>query len=190
MAAGDLLAKAKPQVGHGQWEGWVERNCKFSVRTARLYMRLADNRATIEAQMSLQPGLGVKECAKLLAKPSRSQIGNRCRFDPGSSAWPQQANPRGPGKNVAHGDLWLLWDRLPAAEREAFFDQIGLRSILDSIPETWRRDVEVRLSNWDYYPPSVWRKTDPNAVEPAAGDGDGDDLTIPTFLRREPEAVR
>lgn len=39
---GRLLNEAKETVKHGAWGQWVTDNCRFSPRTAQLYMRLAD----------------------------------------------------------------------------------------------------------------------------------------------------
>src|SRR5262245_50637428 len=50
MAAGDLLLKAKAQVPHGEWLGWLSDNCPMiSVRTAQAYMQIARQRPKIEA---------------------------------------------------------------------------------------------------------------------------------------------
>jgi hypothetical protein len=50
MAAGDLLIEAKGLVKHGQWLPWLKDHVDISERTAQLYMRVAKNRAEIEAQ--------------------------------------------------------------------------------------------------------------------------------------------
>ena len=39
--AGKMLAEAKTAVGHGAWSAWVADNCRFSLRTAQVYVRLA-----------------------------------------------------------------------------------------------------------------------------------------------------
>jgi hypothetical protein len=44
IKAGEHLAKAKELVGHGDWAGWVEKNCDFAYRTARSYLRLYKHR--------------------------------------------------------------------------------------------------------------------------------------------------
>ncbi len=44
IEAGEHLAAAKELVGHGGWAKWVERNCGFSYRTARSYIRVYENR--------------------------------------------------------------------------------------------------------------------------------------------------
>ena len=39
--AGELLLRAKADVGHGGWLKWLKQNVSFSARTAQLYMQLA-----------------------------------------------------------------------------------------------------------------------------------------------------
>jgi hypothetical protein len=51
IAAGELLIEAKGQLGHGRWLPWLRDHCAISERTAQLYMRVAKNRAEIEAQI-------------------------------------------------------------------------------------------------------------------------------------------
>jgi hypothetical protein len=41
VRAGQLLWEAKRKAGHGRWLEWIAENCKFSDRTAQLYMNLA-----------------------------------------------------------------------------------------------------------------------------------------------------
>jgi hypothetical protein len=48
IAAGGLLIEAKAQLKHGEWLPWLTEHCAMSDRTARLYMRLARNKAEIE----------------------------------------------------------------------------------------------------------------------------------------------
>jgi hypothetical protein len=40
LKVGEHLAQARKLVGHGGWADWVEKNCNFSYRTARNYIRL------------------------------------------------------------------------------------------------------------------------------------------------------
>ena len=46
---GELLFSAKRCVPHGQWLPWLTRNVAFSERTARNYMRIFENRATLKS---------------------------------------------------------------------------------------------------------------------------------------------
>src|SRR5215468_12439551 len=50
IEVGELLKEAKARAGHGNFEAWLKENCNLSFSTARRYMKLADNRAQIEAQ--------------------------------------------------------------------------------------------------------------------------------------------
>jgi hypothetical protein len=38
--AGELLPRAKAQLGHGKWLRWLTANCRVPERTAQVYMRL------------------------------------------------------------------------------------------------------------------------------------------------------
>ena len=40
LECGKLLIKRKTELGHGNWENWCETNLKFSIETAKRYMRL------------------------------------------------------------------------------------------------------------------------------------------------------
>ena len=71
MAAGDLLIEAKALVEHGQWLPWLKDHVDISERTAQLYMRVAKNRAEIEAQKRNDVAdLTLNEAAALLALSS------------------------------------------------------------------------------------------------------------------------
>src|SRR6266446_10095590 len=61
MTAGDLLLEAKAQVPHGQWLPWLSEHCAISERTAQLYMRVAKNRAAIEAKAQRVADLTLNE---------------------------------------------------------------------------------------------------------------------------------
>jgi hypothetical protein len=59
MDAGDALIMAKRQLAHGEWMDWLEKNCALSIRTASDYMRLAEGREIIEAQIKAATELAV-----------------------------------------------------------------------------------------------------------------------------------
>jgi Protein of unknown function (DUF3102) len=44
---GELLARAKGQLAHGEWLPWVEANCTFAVREAQRYLRAYEKRAQL-----------------------------------------------------------------------------------------------------------------------------------------------
>jgi hypothetical protein len=71
IAAGELLLEAKSQLAHGQWLPWLRDHCAISERTAQLYMRVAKNRAEIEAQIRNDVAdLTLSEAAAMLALSS------------------------------------------------------------------------------------------------------------------------
>lgn len=70
LNAGALLVEAKGQVRHGGWADWLAANFHGSKRTAQAYMRLANNRDTIEAKTQSSAHLSVDGALKLLAAPS------------------------------------------------------------------------------------------------------------------------
>jgi len=70
-AAGELLIQAKGKAGHGKWSPWLRDQCRISVRTASLYMKLAKNRKGIESQIgNAVADLTLRGAMKLLS-PSR-----------------------------------------------------------------------------------------------------------------------
>jgi hypothetical protein len=72
IVAGELLIEAKAQVLHGQWLPWLKDHCCISERTAQLYMRVAKNRADIEAKLAEDAAgdLTLSEAAAMLALSS------------------------------------------------------------------------------------------------------------------------
>jgi hypothetical protein len=81
---GELLKQAKERVGHGNFEAWVNDNCQLSYRSARRYMKLAEDRVKIEEQLRLEaPGkmanvanLNVTTAQRLLAPPKNNEQGS------------------------------------------------------------------------------------------------------------------
>jgi Protein of unknown function (DUF3102) len=76
MAAGALLIEAKALLKHGQWLPWLRDHCAMSDRTARLYTRLAKNRAQIEGQIGNVADLSVRGAVALIAPPKQSELAN------------------------------------------------------------------------------------------------------------------
>ena len=73
--AGDLLIQIKAQIEHGDWEKWVKTECGISPRTARDYVHIAENWATIEPLIDPKRrpaavlNLSIKAILRYLAKP-------------------------------------------------------------------------------------------------------------------------
>jgi hypothetical protein len=134
MAAGDLLIEAKAKVSHGGWQLWLKEHCAFSERTAQLYMWLAENRAAIEAKAQRVADLTLRGAVKAIATPEpRTEVAT-----PQSTSRLAHTIEQQKPKRVTHRDLLALWLILPADERRPFFDAIGLRTIIECVPESWK----------------------------------------------------
>jgi hypothetical protein len=85
IAAGSLLLEAKDQLDHGEWMPWLLQNCAaIPGRTARRYMRLAENRSRFEENGHVAI-LAVREALDLVAGTA---TGLKRRNDPGNLAEP------------------------------------------------------------------------------------------------------
>jgi Protein of unknown function (DUF3102) len=67
IACGTHLNQAKVQLGHGNWQPWLKRECpQLSKRTAQLYMQLAANRTVIEAKSATIAHLTINAARDLI----------------------------------------------------------------------------------------------------------------------------
>jgi hypothetical protein len=72
MRAGDLLIEARADIGHGNWQAWIEENFEGSLRRAQEYMRLAKNRESIEAEKARSSALlGIDRALRAIAAPKQ-----------------------------------------------------------------------------------------------------------------------
>jgi hypothetical protein len=69
MTLGDLLLQARLQLDRGEFTPWIEDNCHFSLRTAQVYMRVADKRKDLEAKIKEDPFLNLGEALHALTPP-------------------------------------------------------------------------------------------------------------------------
>jgi Protein of unknown function (DUF3102) len=90
---GDMLKDAKKNVAHGEWEGWLAKNCPdISDRTARLYMRFAKKENVAKLEKAAEENgngvadLSVRGAAKLLAQPRKSDAPKRPNIKLASAA--------------------------------------------------------------------------------------------------------
>ncbi len=67
--AGRLLVEAKATVAHGEGGAWLEANFQGSERTARGYMRLANNWEAIAAKRQTSADLSIDGALQLLSAP-------------------------------------------------------------------------------------------------------------------------
>ncbi len=66
-AVGELLLQAKAAVEHGKWSGWIEANCRFAIREAQRYMKLAKGVTQLKSQDTDLSKLTLTEAIGLLS---------------------------------------------------------------------------------------------------------------------------
>jgi len=66
-AVGQLLLQAKAAVEHGKWSSWIEANCRFAIREAQRYMKVARSAPLIKAQDSDLSKMTLTEAIELLS---------------------------------------------------------------------------------------------------------------------------
>jgi hypothetical protein len=66
---GQLLARQKAELKHGEWLPWCRENLKFGVEQASRYMRLHREKLKFDPESNL----GVMEAYRLLSQPSEAQ---------------------------------------------------------------------------------------------------------------------
>jgi Protein of unknown function (DUF3102) len=72
LDAGDALIAARLLVAHGGWADWLGKHCDVSMRMANNYIRLAENRALIDADRKRVSEMSIRAALKLLT-PKRSE---------------------------------------------------------------------------------------------------------------------
>lgn len=104
---GKLLTEAKATVKHGGWGEWVAANCRFSARTAQLYMNVAAYLADGDpAKAQRVADLSLREVARVIAKKP-----------------PAQAKPLSPEASAEVSDLMAAWHDASPAARVRFAHQ-------------------------------------------------------------------
>lgn len=71
IRCGELLIEAKGWTEWGDWNNWIEANCKFNRKTAFNYMKVASNVQRV-GQMPMNTSL--REALKLLSEPKEKRI--------------------------------------------------------------------------------------------------------------------
>ena len=121
VEAGRLLLQAKATVRHGNWLEWVGANCKFSERTAQLYMRLAEEAPRLESKTQRIADLTVNDAIKLL-EPLKIE---EPRISSSSCSRGKRRDPVGDA--IKTGPLAILqraWEAAEENERQIFRAQI------------------------------------------------------------------
>jgi hypothetical protein len=89
--AGEFLLKAKRRLTHGSWLPWIRENCRFSVRMAQGYMRLAEGWPELEAKCATVAYLPLRDALALLAEPAA--VSENLPIPPRGSPQVSEADP-------------------------------------------------------------------------------------------------
>ena len=71
--AGQMLIDAKSALPHGAWLPWIEKNCKFSERTARTYKRIASDWPRLESNRQSVADLSIAKAIEIIAPPKAAK---------------------------------------------------------------------------------------------------------------------
>lgn len=124
IEAGRLLLQAKTTVGHGNWLEWIGSNCRFSERTAQVYMRLAQEIPSLELKAQRITDLTINDAIRLL-EPLKGPN------DPiiGLSPVLRKGNKTNPVNDAIKSDplaiLQRAWDAAAEPERRVFISRIA-----------------------------------------------------------------
>lgn len=175
VEAGRKLSTAKQCAGHGRF-GEFLRACEINDRTAARYMqltRLVEQNGRGATDLA---GVSIERAIKLLS-PSKPPSGPRPVTVPKAPAPTARHGAKDADKRTGHADIIGAWMTAPPAEQAKAIAGIGLDAVLAAIPASWMPLLKERLADRQQSMSSV-----PAPASPLAA---GDDLTIPTFLRRE-----
>ena len=89
MAVGAALQEAKDGLPHGEWLPWLQTNCPaISERSAQRYIRLAQNRSSLEGKSATVADLTIRAAEGLLAEAARAKpVRPTTPYDPNDPGW-------------------------------------------------------------------------------------------------------
>lgn len=150
-AAGQALLDAKAQVAHGEWLDWLDKNVKFSVRSARTYMTIARYWHGFKRARPADLAEALRLVDRLRGKIVRETVDTR----PAIVSYPDGAWPMPPGyaAREALASVRMLIDlerRATTARQVALAVADGQReALLEGVPliASWlldlRREIEA-----------------------------------------------
>ncbi len=113
IEAGRLLTDANATVLHGRWDAWVREHCRFSPRTARLYVAIFRHVEADPAKRQRVAELSLRDAANEIASPK-----------PGRTA--------GGDNRQEVVDLVAAWLAGPFVVRKHFLDELLDRTDIDA----------------------------------------------------------
>ena len=133
---GELLLQAKTQVDHGKWGAWIEANCGFANRTARMYMQIAERWSQLdEAKRQRVAEMSVRQAVVALRDETKAKRTPK----PASTIEDREAAEDAAELNEFRKLDKYLWRPVPS-------DEVRALAALAASPN--EREDLVRLNHW------------------------------------------
>jgi hypothetical protein len=129
MNAGDALLALRKRAPAGLWQKYIRTFTGISLRTARVYQRVAKARPQLERQSSAGP-LSIAEALKYLQEPKQ----------------PRTATAKTKTSSAKPFDPVFWWKTASPEARQRFLDCIGTIRLLAALSPTMRSEIERRAS--------------------------------------------
>jgi hypothetical protein len=169
-----LIAARKRLIEDGQWTVWVNRNCNFTIRHAQRYIKLVEAYDADATRVSRDVlGLSLRGALKRLTT-TKTAANSRKSKGAVKNGW------RTTGLDIAEA-----WDTAPLEERTRAINNIGLKPLLQALPENWIPSIEKWLAERRL---SIELPTTPLAVDDPDPIPSADEPRAPK--RKKPEALR
>lgn len=146
IKCGQLLVAKKEELKHGEFQAWIERNCKFAYSTASRYMKASQNSTAVEISAlsrlfpsGTKPKAVTPKGAVSVVKPKGTEETGIDR--PAASTPPPERASQPPGAEVRPGarPAELVEDDAPERPSEEEFAAID-REIQESESRVLRAD--------------------------------------------------
>jgi hypothetical protein len=130
LDAGDGLMATKARVPGGIWQRWLLDHCCLSVRTAQLYVQLAEHRGEIESELGRVANLSLRAARRLIMQPAPANKPDTESNDADAPSGVSQLLPS--------------WQTASKTQRSEFLVAIGVTALLAAMPVGMRDELEQR----------------------------------------------
>lgn len=130
MKIGELLAKEKKKLPHGEFQKWfIESEFPFAYRTARAYMNLYKKREQVSRALDRNPNLGLKDVIRLLSEADTGEGGKEDASPAGLFLRMQSAGLKSltkPEREQVKGYLKATLERIDERRKElkGYYDRL------------------------------------------------------------------
>jgi hypothetical protein len=125
MNAGDALLALRARVPAGKWQAFPHG---IPLRSVRVYVQLAKNRAVLERQSSAAP-LSIAAALRWLRDPGEWTSAGKSKAKAASPSF----------------DAYRWWNSASLEQQHRFLLAVGLSPLLAALPPAWRSELEARV---------------------------------------------